>query len=153
MNLSFKQIATWILNSASSRAILQKCFYWLVTWLCVIFCSKFLSVLFHTLFFQLWIELGENSKFVKMEKKKLTSGFDRDAKVEGWRAKSEEEENIFEIIRSSFYEAITFFFLNRVVNVPPWSVRRFLAFLSLYIKLFTLAATLMVYSFSIPVTT
>ena len=64
--------------------------------------------------------MGENSKFVKMGKKKLTAGFDRDAKVEGLRAMSEEEEKyFFEIIRSSFYKAITFFFLNRVVNVPP----------------------------------
>ena len=63
--------------------------------------------------------MGENSKFVKMGKKKLTAGFDRDAKVEGLRAMSEEEEFFFEIIRSSFYKAITFFFLNRVVNVPP----------------------------------
>ena len=63
--------------------------------------------------------MGENSKFVKMGKKKLTAGFDRDAKVEGLRAMSEEEEFFFEIIRFSFFKAITFFFLNRVVNVPP----------------------------------
>ena len=61
----------------------------------------------------------------------------------------QKKKNIFEIIRSAFYESITFFFLNRVVTVPPWSVRRFLAFLSFYIELFTLAATLLVYSFSI----
>ena len=50
---------------------------------------------FFICFFQLWVELGANSNFVEIEKKKLTTGFDRDSKVEGWRAMSAEEEKYF----------------------------------------------------------
>ena len=73
--------------SASCRAILLKCFYQFVAW----FCAIFLYVLFHTLFATMKRIRCKQQFVVKMEKKKLTAGFVRDAKVEGWRAMSEEE--------------------------------------------------------------
>ena len=40
--------------------------------------------------------IGCKQQFVvKMKKNRLATGFDRDAKVEGWRAMSEEEEKYF----------------------------------------------------------
>ena len=148
MNLSFKQIATWILNSASSRAILQKCFYWLVTWLCVIFCSKFLSVLFHTLFpimnrsgwKQQVCQNGEKETYCWLWQRRKSWGLEGNV----WRRR------IFFLKLSDllFIKQLPSFFSTELWMCPPDLKEDCLHFWAL-IKLFTLAVALLVYSFSI----
>ena len=112
-------------------------------WLCAIFCSEFLSVLFHMLF-PTMSRIGCKQQFCRNREKETHHWLWQ--RLKSWRLEGNvcRRRKIFlKLSDLLFYESITFFFLNRVVTVPPWSVRRFLAFLSFYIELFTLAATLL----------
>ena len=109
--LFFKHIATWIVHIVEQFCQSASTGLWLGS---VLFFAPNLSVLFLTLF-QLRIETASLPKW----RKKLTVGFDRDAKVEGWRAMSEEGKYFLKLSDLLFMKQLPSFFSTELWLCPP----------------------------------